>query len=461
MALSDASPTSLAGIGVSPGLVAGPVARMAPGIPEPEVAVLDAARDLDKECERIEAAAQTVKKGLELSAAQAKGEGRTLLETTAQMAADPTLTSSAQAMVRERKLVPERAVWEAAGTLSSMLESLGGYMAERTRDVADVRDRIVAVLTDDPIPGKGEILTAISNFWFGKLAHIMPNHFELRDHYLKDIEKLPNKQQLSRYLLLAESALGRRDYPTALENLNAAARIHPNLSRLARLQLRYAFDHGDAEDVLAKSEKLMKVGAINDFEAEQYQSWAYRRLLAEASDAAGLKTCLKRIPEALKADELCVAIAEKYERLGLYTEAVKWVRQYYPQNRRPELLEAFVESVRFFNERGQQKAIDLADSWLKDKPDDAPLLMYLGQLAYGRSLWGKAQSYLEASIALQPSIAARLMLARVLDETGQPQKAQNPGARPQNRRLRPGRSHRTPRQRHQLHCVGCRRPPAG
>ena len=87
-------------------------------------------------------------------------------------------------------------------------------------------------------------------------------------------------------------------------------------------------------------------------------------------------------------------------------------------------MEAFVESVRFFNERGQQKAIDLADSWLKDKPDDAPLLMYLGQLAYGRSLWGKAQSYLEASIALQPSIAARLMLARVLDETGQPQKAQ-------------------------------------
>ena len=49
MALSDASPTSLSGIGVSPGLVAGPVARMAPGIPEPELALIDASRDLDKE----------------------------------------------------------------------------------------------------------------------------------------------------------------------------------------------------------------------------------------------------------------------------------------------------------------------------------------------------------------------------------------------------------------------------
>ena len=52
-------------------------------------------------------------------------------------------------------------------------------------------------------------------------------NFELRDHYLKDIEKLPNKQQLSRYLLLAESALGRRDYPTALETKNATTLLCP------------------------------------------------------------------------------------------------------------------------------------------------------------------------------------------------------------------------------------------
>lgn len=147
------SRTQLSGIGVSPGLVAGPVTRMAPGIAEPAVETLDASRDTDKECERIQAAALAVKKRLELSAAEAKGEGRVLLETTAQMAADPTLTSSAQAMVRERRVVPERAVWEAADKLAAMLASLGGYMAERARDVADVRDRIVAVLTDSPMPG--------------------------------------------------------------------------------------------------------------------------------------------------------------------------------------------------------------------------------------------------------------------------------------------------------------------
>ncbi len=108
----------------------------------------------------------------------------------------------------------------------------------------------------------------------------------------------------------------------------------------------------------------------------------------------------------------------------MYAEAVKWVKTHYPQTRQPELLEAFVESVRFLSEREQQKAIDLADSWLQEQPDNAPLLMYLGQLAYGRKLWGKAQGYLEASIALQPSVSAHLVLARVFDETDQPQKAQ-------------------------------------
>ncbi|NNM80040.1 MAG: phosphoribosylaminoimidazolesuccinocarboxamide synthase [Gallionella sp.] len=39
-------------------------------------------------------------------------------------------------------------------------------------------DRLSAfdVILDDPIPGKGEVLTAVSNFWFSKLLHVIPNH---------------------------------------------------------------------------------------------------------------------------------------------------------------------------------------------------------------------------------------------------------------------------------------------
>lgn len=246
----------------------------------------------------------------------------------------------------------------------------------------------------------------------------------LRDRYLTDIQALPAKQQLSRHLLLAESALTRCDYTAAENHLAAATQINPTLTRLVRLQLRYAFDKGNALDVLDKSEKLVKAGAISDYESDQYHNWAYRRLLALVSDAGGLKACLKRIPEHLKAGELCVVIAEKYQRLGLYQQAVKWVEEYYPKTRQLELLEPFVESVRFLSDKEQRKAIDTADAWLKTHPDNAVLLMYLGQLAYDKKLWGKAQGYLEASIALNPEVPARLALAKVFEETEQPQKAE-------------------------------------
>ena len=39
-------------------------------------------------------------------------------------------------------------------------------------------DRLSAfdVVLDDPIPGKGQVLNALANFWFEKLGHVIPNH---------------------------------------------------------------------------------------------------------------------------------------------------------------------------------------------------------------------------------------------------------------------------------------------
>ena len=53
------------------------------------------------------------------------------------------------------------------------------YEIDEHRMLMVASDRLSAfdVILDDPIPSKGEILTQISNFWFNKLAHIMPNHF--------------------------------------------------------------------------------------------------------------------------------------------------------------------------------------------------------------------------------------------------------------------------------------------
>ncbi|HEX7029443.1 MAG TPA: phosphoribosylaminoimidazolesuccinocarboxamide synthase [Gammaproteobacteria bacterium] len=48
--------------------------------------------------------------------------------------------------------------------------------AERLLVVASDRLSAFDVILPDPIPGKGRILTQISNFWFGRTKHIVPNH---------------------------------------------------------------------------------------------------------------------------------------------------------------------------------------------------------------------------------------------------------------------------------------------
>ncbi|WP_240125776.1 phosphoribosylaminoimidazolesuccinocarboxamide synthase [Thermomonas alba] len=71
--------------------------------------------------------------------------------------------------------------------LQSDLPGLNLIHRGKVRDVFDLGDgTLLMVATDrlsafdvvlpDPIPGKGEMLCQISNFWFDKTAHIIPNH---------------------------------------------------------------------------------------------------------------------------------------------------------------------------------------------------------------------------------------------------------------------------------------------
>ena len=74
-----------------------------------------------------------------------------------------------------------------ATLFESTLKSLKFLHRGKVRDIYAVgddkllviqSDRLSAfdVILPDPIPGKGEVLTTMSNFWFAKLGHVIPNH---------------------------------------------------------------------------------------------------------------------------------------------------------------------------------------------------------------------------------------------------------------------------------------------
>jgi phosphoribosylaminoimidazole-succinocarboxamide synthase len=86
-----------------------------------------------------------------------------------------------------------------AALFESNLRSLPLLHRGKVRDnyaIGDDRLLIVAsdrlsafdVVLPDPIPGKGRVLTSISNFWFSRTRHIVANHLtgEPPSHYVRD-----------------------------------------------------------------------------------------------------------------------------------------------------------------------------------------------------------------------------------------------------------------------------------
>ena len=92
----------------------------------------------------------------------------------------------------------------------------------KVRDIYEVDDQHMLIITTDrlsafdvvlpdPVPNKGIVLTQVSNFWFNKLAHIIPNHFS--DLTLDDL-KLSSSE---RAMLEGRSVIVKKLKPLPVE----------------------------------------------------------------------------------------------------------------------------------------------------------------------------------------------------------------------------------------------------
>lgn len=92
----------------------------------------------------------------------------------------------------------------------------------KVRDIYDLGEHLLIVATDrisafdvimpNPIPGKGEILTRLSEFWFRQLADIVGNHL-----VTTDVEKFPDACRPHRDVLKGRSMLVRKAKPLPVE----------------------------------------------------------------------------------------------------------------------------------------------------------------------------------------------------------------------------------------------------
>jgi phosphoribosylaminoimidazole-succinocarboxamide synthase len=107
------------------------------------------------------------------------------------------------------------------GVMAVDLPGISKICSGKVREVFDLGETLLIVATDrisafdcilpDPIPGKGEILTQLSAFWFGRF-HQVPNHF-----ITVDFEQFPERLKPHAELLRGRSMIVRKSTPLPVE----------------------------------------------------------------------------------------------------------------------------------------------------------------------------------------------------------------------------------------------------
>ncbi|MCZ9308497.1 phosphoenolpyruvate--protein phosphotransferase [Corynebacterium uberis] len=144
--------TTVTGTGVVAGIAYAPVVWVhpRPELPTENKAIPEESRDA--EYERFVAAADVVAQRLEDRGAQAEDQAAEVLQATAGMVRDRGWRKAVRKNVKAGSNA-EFATVEATNKFVAMFEAAGGVMAERTTDLKDIRDRVIAQLRGEEEPG--------------------------------------------------------------------------------------------------------------------------------------------------------------------------------------------------------------------------------------------------------------------------------------------------------------------
>jgi HemY protein len=240
--------------------------------------------------------------------------------------------------------------------------------------------------------------------------------YERRDEYLRHAHIEAPDADVAIGLTKAELQLAHEQNEQALATLtqlNEKSENHPYVLTLLANTYQHLHDWDNLKHILPALKKHGNLSAESFLSFEVMVCKGQLTNLAKNGDSAVLikywndtAQHLKNLPEVLE------HYARQLIRVDAAGEAEKILRLYLNDNWQESSIILYSELDVMVDNR----QLEMAESWLKDHQHNAWLLLALGKMCISRSLWGKARSYLEASISINPMPENYLKLARLLEE---------------------------------------------
>jgi HemY protein len=222
-------------------------------------------------------------------------------------------------------------------------------------------------------------------------------------------------------MLEAEVALERGQPVDALARLVELRKEAGSHTAALRLELRALTAAGRHAEIPALIDQLVKRKVYDAAQGEVLRASAHAEALASfAHDALGLRDYWSRLPDAEKLQpKIARAAAEAFIALGGDHEAADIIARSLDRRWDSHLVTLYAECT----SADATRQLETAEQWLVDHNQDADLLYALGRLCERAQLWGKAQTYLEASLALDNSWRANLALGEMQANLGRTDEA--------------------------------------
>lgn len=273
-----------------------------------------------------------------------------------------------------------------------------------------------------PAPGVAALLAA-------RAAHQM-REFERRDRWLERADAGGDSLRAARLVSRAELALEERDFGAARDALRKLQEAAPRDVAATRLLLRAERGAGAWDEVLRLAGQLLKRDAIAPAVAEEYKLQATIELLQRsADDAEAFERRWRAVSPRDKVQPRVAAAAARHATaLGEAALAREILEKALAAEWSSRLVALYGELPEAMNPSARaQEAharIERGERWLLEHERDPDLLAVLGRLCAQAELWGKAKSFLEASLSFEETRAARLELARLEERLGKADEAQ-------------------------------------
>lgn len=287
-----------------------------------------------------------------------------------------------------------------------MMESLRAYFEGR---FAAAEKSAVRAMELGEKSGLNSIVAA-------RAAHEL-REFDRRDAYLAAGEGKTVGESTMRLIAKTEFMLDQKQPQSALNSLKELndTGMHKHIGALG-LELKAQQQARNWDAVLEVMAQLEKRNAIDKVVAAQLRQQAWlEKLRSQATDIATLRSLWKSIPAEFKhRAKIAAAAAEAFNKLDDCKSAQQLLSDSLNAQWDSELVALYGECR---NENNILQ-IEQAERWLKQHTDDAGLLLALGKLCVHQQLWGKAQSYLDASLSLDPSRGAYAALGQLAEKMG-------------------------------------------